>query len=640
MRSREELLRGSYALIVSELTPEILRRPALSDEAFAKGLGLVIDAVVKFASADASFQRSNLFKAVRSASAAEPQQATVADEEGKDWTVTISREGGAPAVTISDGDKKFYVPHMAALSERRDDRLALLAAEAKRVSLPEGTEEHWQIILDDRALHDDEVGELSDDINDTPVSVRAAIHQDIQSQTASFDVLVPRSKRYFERLIGTWSGQKDIQEYASAVLPDYMSKLLGWDEGKGLNLALLCCSHSFVGKEIAEPPCSDATFEQAVRWAITHADPMARCALLELSLLRKSLPDSCKETLSELVASLLISDGAEDELFETFSRLFIFVYGQLSQTKVLAGTPVYWRRMAAFAQAALIHRCMLDFSGDFSEFTERVREVRARIYSRQVYVDLRDGPLWQSHFGMLPQIRNEFVGRVMHIARALPDQTRAAGLYDAILGDAPTSLSSTVNLQLISMAGPLEGNTTLMMKLDENARTLIREQLNQPKLTVNSFAGVVNCALLAELPTEFADLAAEALHRAQYRFDVEGEGMFAVVLTGLATCASVTRSTALADAIFTLIRYYRRFAPNQLDLNDAVRVGSIACAARADLSEWCTSMGNLLTGFAFHKLTPDEAGALEDHIAGLCDLVPELWASCGPALAAVQAVSA
>jgi hypothetical protein len=51
-------------------------------------------------------------------------------------------------------------------------------------------------------------------------------------------------------------------------------------------------------------------------------------------------------------------------------------------------------------------------------------------------------------------------------------------------------------------------------------------------------------------------------------------------------------------------------------------------------------MGNLLTGFAFHTLTPEEAAALEDHIAGLCDLVPELWARCGPALAAAQAVAA
>jgi hypothetical protein len=50
-------------------------------------------------------------------------------------------------------------------------------------------------------------------------------------------------------------------------------------------------------------------------------------------------------------------------------------------------------------------------------------------------------------------------------------------------------------------------------------------------------------------------LAAEALHRAQYHFELEGEGMFVVVLPELATCASVARSTALADALFTLIRY-------------------------------------------------------------------------------------
>jgi hypothetical protein len=462
----------------------------------------------------------------------------------------------------------------------------------------------------------------------------------MRADTASFDVLVPRSKRDFERLIGAWSGQKDIQSYASEVLPEFITSLMGRDEIAGLRLALLACSHSLVVKDVAGSPCDAAAFEKTVRWAANQADPMSRCSLLELGLLRTQLSEKCKTALSELAATLIVPAGETDELFETFSRLFIFVYGQLSQTKALAGTPNFWRRMAAFAQAALIHRCMLEYRGDFSEFTERVREVRSRTYSRQVYVDLREGPLWQSHFALLPQIRNEFVGRVMHTARALPDQTDVAGLRDMVLGDSPLTLASSVQLALTSMAGPLEDNTTMMMKLDDNARAIIRNQLTQPKLTVNSFAGLVNCALLADLPTEFADLAAEALHRAQYRFEVEIQEMFVVVLTGLATCASVTRSTALADALLTLIRYYRRFAPSQLDLNDAVRIGSIACAGRADLSEWCTTMGGLLADFAFHTLSAEEAGALEDHIAGLCDLVPELWASCGPALAAAQAVAA
>jgi len=640
MKSEDDYLRGSYALIVTELVPEILRRPALSDETFTKSLGLVADGLVNFAPANVSFHRSKLVKAVRDASAAEGLEAPVVDEAGQIWKVKISLNEASPTVIIAAGGKEICVPHLAALSERRQDRLGVLASEAKRAGLPDSAKEQWWRILEERALQDHEVITFSDDINDTPVSVTMAIRNDMRADTASFDVLVPRSKRYFERLIGEWAGQKNIQSYATEVLPDFIASLLRRDETAGLRLALLSCSHSFVVRVIAGTQCNAAAFEKTVRWAANQADPMSRCGLLELGFLRTQLSEECKTTLSELAGTLVVPAGGTDQLFETFSRLFIFVYGQLSQTKVLAGAPTFWRRMAAFAQAALIHRCMLENRGDFSKFTERVRDVRSRTYSRQVYVDLREGPLWHGHFALLPQIRNEFVGRVIHAARALPDQTVATSLRDVVLGEGPLSLASSVHEALTSMAGPLEDNTTMIMKLDENGRAIIRNQLTQPKLTVNSFAGVVNCALLAELPTEFADLAAEALHRTQYRFEVESQEMFVVVLTGLATCASVTRSTSLADAVMTLIRYYRRFAPGQLDLNDALRIGSIACAARADLSEWCATMGGLLADFAFHTLTPEEAAGLEDHIAGLCDLVPELWASSGPALAAAQAVAA
>jgi hypothetical protein len=97
---------------------------------------------------------------------------------------------------------------------------------------------------------------------------------------------------------------------------------------------------------------------------------------------------------------------------------------------------------------------------------------------------------------------------------------------------------------------------------------------------------------------------------------------------------------ALADAVFTVIRYYRRFLPGDLDLDDAIRIGSIACASREDLLEWASAVGGFMADFAFRSLTPDEAGALAIYIRDFCDLAPELWATCGPALAASEAVSA
>jgi hypothetical protein len=74
---------------------------------------------------------------------------------------------------------------------------------------------------------------------------------------------------------------------------------------------------------------------------------------------------------------------------------------------------------------------------------------------------------------------------------------------------------------------------------------------------------------------ELADKAAATLQRAQYRLEAGNKDEFATALWGLATCAAVNRSIALADGIFTVIRHYRRFLPGNLDLNDALRIGIV-----------------------------------------------------------------
>jgi len=45
-----------------------------------------------------------------------------------------------------------------------------------------------------------------------------------------------------------------------------------------------------------------------------------------------------------------------------------------------------------------------------------------------------------------------------------------------------------------------------------------------------------------------------------------------------------------------------------------------------------------MTDLAYQELTIEEAFRLHSHLLVLCHLVPELWASCGQAEAALQSV--
>jgi hypothetical protein len=109
-------------------------------------------------------------------------------------------------------------------------------------------------------------------------------------------------------------------------------------------------------------------------------------------------------------------------------------------------------------------------------------------------------------------------------------------------------------------------------------------------------------------------------------------------LHGLASLASVSRSHKLADALFVLISKYRQFYSEELTLGEAFRVAMIAAASRAEPSEWCKCVGAFITNFAFQPITTEEAAELHLNVIHLCHLVPELWATCGQAEAALQSL--
>jgi hypothetical protein len=189
------------------------------------------------------------------------------------------------------------------------------------------------------------------------------------------------------------------------------------------------------------------------------------------------------------------------------------------------------------------------------------------------------------------------------------------------------------------IAGPLEDNVPLVQELVGESLVLVEKGLMEAKPTADSFVPLTNSVFIFRMTPELAQMAAQALQRAQYRIETDNPQHFGAALTGLASCAAVTRSVTLADAVFTVIRYYRRFSPNELGMETALRIGSIACASRADMSEWAAAIGALMIDFAFQSLEKDEARGLRDYLEELCELTPELWATCGPAFAAASANS-
>ena len=166
----------------------------------------------------------------------------------------------------------------------------------------------------------------------------------------------------------------------------------------------------------------------------------------------------------------------------------------------------------------------------------------------------------------------------------------------------------------------------------------IKVDLSSAKITLASVSRLANAAIVFQFPAELADMAGDALARADYRLAHDDKTGFVSHLLGLASAAALTRSSKLADALFLLLRTYRHFHPDELTITDAFRIAIIASASRPDLADWCKCVGDFMIDCAFQQVTTEEAARLHLHLVELCHLVPELWATCGQAEAALRSV--
>ena len=91
-------------------------------------------------------------------------------------------------------------------------------------------------------------------------------------------------------------------------------------------------------------------------------------------------------------------------------------------------------------------------------------------------------------------------------------------------------------------------------------------------------------------------MAADALRRAKYQLrDIGAQSQAFALLHGLVTVAAVTRSEGLATEVRVLVRVVRRRPGMNIDLDDALRIATMASAAYADIDKWCTFLGEWLT---------------------------------------------
>ena len=638
----EPCSRTALAQAALGLVPPLIQKTLIENADFRKEYDFTTDAVITLGDSGISIKRSVLFAAARKIfSGASAVQVT--DKDGKKWKLTIiSADGDIPILSLSRGERQLRLPDFSAFSPNRVTRLGYLEAAVSDVNLPGSARNVWHDILMVRALEDEEADDFYNEFRDTPTQKARAIHREIVAGESSTSSLVPRSHRYYERLIGLYDDSESIRNYAAVIGRRLFDQLIAWRPYDGFLFCLLLSSHSSLTAEINVDQLSGDVLGRAFDCLDKSGDRISQLGAIEVGLRVLHARPELEPAIIRLVKQIR-DDNVDGKTsgFKLLSALFILVDGELSKTGVLSTKPPFYRRLAALSQASLINRQIVNSAVDIDRFSEWAFSNRGRQFYLQSLADMRLEPRWNPELASPSQMKADFFGRIMMAAKNCEQNIRGSELLELILSDDSESLQTLGGFPDPYLPGALEGAEDSPVLLPVEIREMIDTQLRTEKVGPSSFIALVNSALIFRVGADHAELAANALKLGSYRLtNIENRSQLISILNGLATVAAVARSRILADELRILARRYRCDPQYALSIEEAMRISLVAAASRVDLNDWRDFAGDWLTELAFGDLEGNDEEVLHSHIECLCHVVPELWVSCGRADAALMACRA
>ncbi len=634
--------RTALAQVALGLTPPLIRESLLDNVHFRDEFGFERDRLIIFNDSGPSIQRSELNHAIRLAFSGESNQKVI-DTHGKDWHLTISQEENQPtSLTISHNDDRFSLLPQVTLSPDREVRLNSVKKIARDFNLPLDTRDKWGDIVSSRALENDEIDEFYSDFCDTPIHFSRLIKDEFESGKVSVSSLVPRSRRYYDRLVGACHDSRSIGEYAAGAGTHFLKQLSLWDPYEGFLFGLLLSSHSSLVAEISVEHLRCEDLVRAFGLLEKCGDRISQLGAIEVGL--RVLPDrpDIKPPLIRLINQIRNDDPETSKSgFKLLSALFLLVDGELSRTRLLSEQPPFYRRMAALSQTALICRQFKNADDTTESFCGWAARSRGGRHYLQSLADMRLEPRWYPNYSEASQIKANFYGRIVIAASNYEKNIKNDELHEIILGEGLGSILSLSEIPRVFFPGPLEGAENSLYVMPSELSEAIEAQLSAKKVGLSSFTALLNSVPMFHVDLDKEKLAARVRELGSVLLaEVTDRSQLLYVLFGLASVSAVTRNLGLADELRILARKGRQDAQFRFSVEEALGVSLVAAASRENLDDWIGFVGNILTELAFSELENDDWEVLYTHLQFLCHAVPELWTSCSRADAALKALGA
>lgn len=623
--------------VALSLFPSLLRASLLDDAEFTGRIGVETTSRLTLSELGVSFDSKVFFDAVAYVLSGPGLKSLVCDSESNEWTVSVKGDAGAEYMSLTYGERKARLPYFWQMSPSLATRMSGFQKEAMLVNLNDSVFKFWKEKITAAPLDADDLNAFVKDISLTPVRFSHSLAEKLRSDDCSISDLVPSDLAYYEALVGSSFGFKDLFSYSEGEAKKHMAQLLGWDSVQGLRFSLLFSCHSYLVSNIDLASIKLEEFVSVLESVKKEGDIFSKIGVVELALVNlKNWPET-QSIILEIVEELINEDPLDlHGRFTFISSLIVLVLGELARTKVFKDKPPFWMRLAAIAHASQIERVYISAQAMPENFQNWVFENRGLYFFMQSLLDMRLEPRWQPDFISPTQIKFELLGRVTHALKMSQENITLSKLADMAVVDV-YGKSKLLKFPESFLPGPLEGGISSSLPMPEDVLKGLEVQLKSDCLSLDSFNSLVNSSLIFNITIDHARLAATALRKVKYQLEQsDSQNDFFALITGLSTVAAVTRSKELADEVRVLSRVTRRRKDSGISPEDEFRVALLAAASVSDFEEWSSFFGDWLTEISYEAEVGMQSARLLTSLEVIIGLIPALASTCSKAEASLS----
>jgi hypothetical protein len=386
-----KLARFRALFALQRLSPA-MQNDVLSEGAIAKRVKLSLSHPVKLAGA-ATVDRPRLFELFQKAADEQALPAEIEDIAGAKHPMQVAIDGDAAIVTIAENAIRF--PLAALLTSNTQKRMALGADCISRHTLTAESRRAFEAIVGKEDFGDDDFFAANLILGASPESFAADLHQKAQTGQLSTADFLPTRDGYWNNLSAARAQSTTLRDFIANELATEREALIVRDPRAALEIVSLSfAAPELVPAELLKKLDSGTTLD-AIRRLTEAGDPFALAGAFDLCAGRLAEAPGFAEAGEAILDKCFADPVRLCRNFESYGAAFVIATAHLAEHQVLRRQPVYWRRLAASAHAALVMRTLGEASEEGTSLLNWAMQRAGRSYYLSVVNDAHVEPRWR-----------------------------------------------------------------------------------------------------------------------------------------------------------------------------------------------------------------------------------------------------